>query len=103
MPVMRRSSPGRVAPPILPHSTGSSVATLRSLLVYLWPAHDIAGRARFVIAMGLLLLAKLATVYVPLVYARIIDALAPVGPTIASRLPAGTVKSMPLRTRRSGR
>jgi ATP-binding cassette subfamily B protein len=93
MPVMRRSSPGRVAPPILPHSTGSSVATLRSLLAYLWPAHDIAGRARFVIAMGLLLLAKLATVYVPLVYARIIDALAPVAGTVPLALPVALVIS----------
>ncbi len=53
------------------------MATVRSLLPYLWPEGDPGARVRVVIAMGLLLLAKLATVYVPVVYGRIVDALAP--------------------------
>ena len=53
------------------------MATIRSLLPYLWPEGDTGARARVVGAMALLVLAKLATVYVPIVYGRIVDALAP--------------------------
>jgi ABC-type transport system involved in Fe-S cluster assembly fused permease/ATPase subunit len=53
------------------------MATVRSLLPFLWPERDIGARTRVVIAMGLLVLAKVATVYVPIVYGHIVDALAP--------------------------
>lgn len=56
------------------------MATVRSLLPYLWPKGDTGARVRVVLAMGLLVLAKVATVYVPIVYGRIVDALAPKGP-----------------------
>jgi ATP-binding cassette subfamily B protein len=69
------------------------MATFRSLLAYLWPEDDIAGRTRVVIAMGLLLLAKLATVYLPLVYGRIVDALAPRVDTVPLALPIALVIS----------
>ena len=55
------------------------MATVRSLLPYLWPKGDTGARVRVVLAMGLLVLAKVATVYVPIVYGRIVDALAPKG------------------------
>ena len=55
------------------------MATVRSLLPYLWPAGDLGARVRVVLALGLLVLAKVATVYVPIVYGRIVDALAPKG------------------------
>ena len=51
--------------------------TLRSLLPYLWPPNDTASRVRVVIAFAFLIAAKLATVAVPLVYSRAVDALAP--------------------------
>jgi ABC-type transport system involved in Fe-S cluster assembly fused permease/ATPase subunit len=55
----------------------STLATIGSLLPYLWPRGDTASRVRVVVAMVLLLLAKVATVYVPIVYSRAVDALAP--------------------------
>jgi ATP-binding cassette, subfamily B, heavy metal transporter len=51
--------------------------TIGSLLPYLWPKHDWRARTRVVAAMVLLLLAKGATVYVPVVYSRAVDALTP--------------------------
>jgi ATP-binding cassette subfamily B protein len=67
------------------------MATIRSLLPYLWPAHALGTRARVVAAMTLLLLAKLATVAVPVVYARIVDALAPKGDSALLAIPLGLV------------
>ena len=46
---------------------------LRSLVPYLWPAAKPATRVRVVIALGFLALAKLATVYVPMLYKAMID------------------------------
>ena len=46
---------------------------LRALLPYLWPAGRPAWRARVVIALGFLALAKLATVAVPLLYKGMVD------------------------------
>jgi ABC-type transport system involved in Fe-S cluster assembly fused permease/ATPase subunit len=51
--------------------------TIRSLLPYLWPEHDLGARARVSIAMLFLILAKAATVVLPLVYGKAVDALAP--------------------------
>jgi ATP-binding cassette, subfamily B, heavy metal transporter len=50
---------------------------VRSLLPYLWPKGDWGARVRVLAAMVLLLLAKGATVYVPIVYGRAVDALTP--------------------------
>ena len=61
---------------------------VRSLLPYLWPERDPGARARVVLAMGLLVLAKVATVSVPVIYGRIVDALAPKDRG-AARHPAG--------------
>jgi ATP-binding cassette subfamily B protein len=63
----------------LPGQHRSSGDTIRSLLPYLWPVGDTTARFRVVVAMGLLILAKVATVYVPIVYAHAIDALSPKG------------------------
>jgi ATP-binding cassette subfamily B protein len=51
--------------------------TIRSLLPYLWPENDLGARARVSIAMLFLILAKAATVVLPLVYGKAVDALAP--------------------------
>ena len=56
-----------------------TVQTIRSLLPYLWPKHDPVGRLRVVVAGAFLLLAKGATVYLPIVYGRAVDVLAPQG------------------------
>ena len=77
MPLMQRTRPGEAAVLGLPSSQRSGMATVRSLLPYLWPVGDSGAKLRVVAAMGLLILAKLATVYVPVVYGRLVDALAP--------------------------
>ena len=51
--------------------------TVLSLLPYLWPVGNPGARVRVVIAILFMLLAKLATVYVPILYGRTVDALVP--------------------------
>jgi ATP-binding cassette subfamily B protein len=60
----------------------TSGETIKSLLPYLWPKHDFRSRTRVVIAVLFLILAKVATVYVPYVYSRAVDALSPRGAAI---------------------
>ena len=56
-----------------------TISIIRSLLPYLWPKNEPASRCRVVIAAIFLVLAKGATVLVPIVYGRTIDVLAPKG------------------------
>jgi ATP-binding cassette subfamily B protein len=53
-----------------------SWSTIVSLLPYLWPKNAPALRIRFVLASIAMLLAKIATVYVPILYSQLIDRLA---------------------------
>ena len=55
----------------------SDLRTVASLLPYLWPTDDAAARLRVMLAMASLALAKLANVYVPILYKYAIDALTP--------------------------
>jgi ABC-type transport system involved in Fe-S cluster assembly fused permease/ATPase subunit len=64
---------------LVPGKPRSTVATVRSLLPYLWPRGDYVAHLRLVVAGLFLVAAKVATVYVPLVYSRAVDALAPKG------------------------
>src|SRR5918996_2355242 len=64
------------------------LATIRTLLPYLWPKGEPGLRARVVLSLTCLLVAKLATVYVPILYKRAVDALTPD--------PAGAVLVVPL-------
>ena len=52
---------------------------LRSLLPYLWPRGAPSLRWRVVLAMAMLIAARVATVYIPIFYARAVDTLAPDG------------------------
>ena len=61
----------------LPVPHRSTIATVRSLLPYLWPRGDQGGHIRLLIAAACLVLAKVATVYIPLVYSHAVDALSP--------------------------
>nr|WP_158742759.1 ABC transporter ATP-binding protein/permease [Acidisphaera sp. L21] len=61
----------------LPAPNRSTWATIRSLLPYLWPRGDRNAHARVLLAALCLVLAKVATVYIPLVYSRAVDALSP--------------------------
>ncbi len=80
MRAMRRSL---AAQPSLPDFAGarfserSTLQTIRSLLPYLWPKDSFSARLRVTVAFVFLLAAKGATVLVPLIYSRAVDALAP--------------------------
>ena len=77
------------------------LATLLSLLPYLWPRQQPELRLRVVVAMVLLAAAKGATVVVPVLYGRAVDALsaaagigtaaAPAATTLAVGVPVGLV------------
>jgi ABC-type transport system involved in Fe-S cluster assembly fused permease/ATPase subunit len=67
------------------------MATIRSLLPYLWPAGDPGAKFRVAAAMILLVLAKVATVYVPVIYGRLVDALAPKGGSAMLAVPLALV------------
>ena len=55
--------------------TLGSLGTLRELLKYLWPQGEPLLKARVVLALASLVLAKLALMFVPLFYGRAVDAL----------------------------
>ncbi len=55
--------------------SGRSLAVLAILGRHLWPKNEWGLRTRVVIALALLVLAKVANVYVPLLYKRVVDAL----------------------------
>ena len=66
--------------------------TLKNLAPYLWPVGEPELRARVVISLALLLLAKGANVLVPVFYARAVDALAPTaGPAAIVAVPIAMV------------
>jgi ATP-binding cassette subfamily B protein len=48
---------------------------IKSLLPYLWPAHETSLRVRLVAALVLLFVAKLTTSYLPILYKHAVDAL----------------------------
>jgi ATP-binding cassette subfamily B protein len=75
--LMAPSSPATRRAALAPSRSG--LQTIRSLLPYLWPQGDLKARARVVAAVIFLVSAKIATVYVPVLYSRLVDALAPVG------------------------
>ncbi|MGI9336007.1 MAG: ABCB family ABC transporter ATP-binding protein/permease [Gammaproteobacteria bacterium] len=64
---------------------------LRSLWPYLWPKDDLEMRARVVLALVLLVAAKVALVFVPLVYGRAVDALTPDDTRIVIVVPLGLI------------
>jgi ATP-binding cassette subfamily B protein len=69
----------------------SGLHTVASLLPYLWPRGEPAARMRLLVAVVLLVLAKVATVYVPVVYSRAVDALSPKGSTTLLVIPAALI------------
>ena len=70
---------GMRAAPVTPPSPLDRNAwrTIVDLLPYLWPQGETGTRVRVILATVCLVLAKIATVFVPLVYSRAVDALAP--------------------------
>ncbi len=67
---------------------GFEWSALRDLAPFLWPAGNLELRARVVVALTLLTMAKVATVYVPVLYKEVVDILDGVaGPVVV--LPLG--------------
>lgn len=62
---------------------------IRALTPYLWPRGDVELRARVVIAMVLLVAAKVATVAIPAVFGRVVD-------TLEAGVSAGGVATVPV-------
>ena len=61
----------------MPELQGSrkDLKTIRTLLPYLWPSGEIGVRSRVVIALTLLAAAKVANVFVPVIYKQVVDVL----------------------------
>ena len=76
---MTRSAPisTPLSQPAAAKPARGSLATVLSLLPYLWPKKEPALRVRLILASIAMVLAKVATVYVPLLYAHAIDRLSP--------------------------
>ena len=74
---MRHRLPSRSFDPASapPRGHRADFATLRTLLPYLWPAHEPGIRARVVGAVVLLVGAKAANVVVPVLFKHAVDAL----------------------------
>ncbi|HEY0420995.1 MAG TPA: ABC transporter ATP-binding protein/permease, partial [Acetobacteraceae bacterium] len=77
--------------PIIPGETRSGLQTIRSLLPYMWPRGDHGAHVRVVIASLFLVAAKVATVWVPIIYSRAVDALAPAGNGAVLVLPVALI------------
>jgi len=71
-----RANPHLAPTPGAPRTARGSWSTIFSLLPYLWPKHELALRVRLVLASIAMLLAKVATVYVPILYSHAVDRLA---------------------------
>jgi ABC-type transport system involved in Fe-S cluster assembly fused permease/ATPase subunit len=64
-------------PPADLRAETGSMRTVLSLAPYLWPKGNPGARVRVVIAMIFMLLSKVVTVYVPIIYGEVVDTLAP--------------------------
>ena len=70
--------------------------TVRMLLPYLWPPGDPVARLRVVAAVACLILAKVATVYIPILYSRAVDHLAPKGAHLVGGGPGAAAITVPV-------
>jgi len=61
--------------PSAPTAPRSEWSTIRTLLPFLWPPGQLEMRVRVVVALALLSGAKMATVYVPILYKQAVDIL----------------------------
>jgi ATP-binding cassette subfamily B protein len=65
------------SPPVVAGPQRSEWRTILSLLPYLWPKGDTGSHVRVILAVLFLVASKVATVYVPYLYSRVIDVLSP--------------------------
>jgi len=98
---MRRSLPPTSDTSAFTRPSGDLRAAIRSLGPYIWPRDSVETRVRVVLAMLLLIGAKVANVYVPIFYKHAVDALTPAsaggsaglggGPGAAVTIPLGLI------------
>ncbi|MBK1836521.1 ABC transporter ATP-binding protein/permease [Azospirillum sp. YIM B02556] len=94
---MRRSLPPTSDTSAFTRPSGDLRAAIRSLGPYIWPSDSLETRVRVVLAMLLLIGAKVANVYVPIFYKHAVDALTPAsaggtaGPGAAVAIPLGLI------------
>ncbi|HEX9535634.1 MAG TPA: ABC transporter ATP-binding protein/permease [Stellaceae bacterium] len=79
----RRGRPVTIGPPRPKGGFRDELRALKWLGPYLWPRDSLELRARVVIAIVLLLAAKLLTIYVPILYKQAVDALSPSNVVVA--------------------
>ncbi len=89
--VMREFASAPSAPPSDADTRRTALDTVRGLLPYLWPRGDVRTRMHVVGAVVLLIAAKLATICVPIIYARAIDRLSHRDPTHLLVVPVGLI------------
>jgi ATP-binding cassette subfamily B protein len=80
----RRGRPLTIGPPRPKGGFRDELRALKWLAPYLWPRDSLELRARVVIAIVLLLAAKLLTIYVPILYKQAVDALSPTNIVVAA-------------------
>jgi ATP-binding cassette subfamily B protein len=73
---MRPANPHLMAPPSGAKNPRGSWSTVFSLMPYLWPKNEPVLRLRLILASIAMLIAKIATVYVPILYSHAVDRLA---------------------------
>jgi len=73
---MRPANPHLMAPPSGAKNQRGSWSTVFSLMPYLWPKNEPMLRLRLILASVAMLIAKIATVYVPILYSHAVDRLA---------------------------
>ncbi|WP_376957552.1 ABC transporter ATP-binding protein/permease [Azospirillum sp. A26] len=95
---MRRSFPPTSDTSAFTRPSGDLRAAIRSLGPYIWPRDSVETRVRVVLAMLLLIGAKVANVYVPIFYKHAVDALTPAsaGGSVGPVEGAGAAVTIPL-------
>ena len=89
---MRPTRPSATALPPNPAAPrASGWTTIRRVAPYLWPPGETGIRARVVVSMILLLIAKIIAVGTPIFYKAAVDALAPAVPSAPWMLGLGAV------------
>ena len=79
------------SPVPVPAAERSGFRTIVGLLPYLWPKGEVGSHVRVLVAVAFLIIAKIATVYVPLVYSHAVDALAPKGGAAVTAIPIALI------------
>src|SRR6266446_1904043 len=80
----RRRRPATIGPPRPKGRVKDELRALKWLAPYLWPRDSLELRTRVVIAIVLLLAAKVLTIYVPILYKQAVDALSPSNIVVAA-------------------